>query len=149
MAIAGTAACIAAEPCGAAVGVGALGTAIVLGGVAVLMSGDTPKAGSGQTITGGTGDPCQSLGDCSSGTDQSRQSPLQRLHSNETIKSSNQSSYNYWSSKSTQEIVDSLKAGQNEPLIVKENGTVMQGNTRIFVLQERGFDVNSLPRVPY
>jgi len=35
-----------------------------------------------------------------------------------------------------------------EPLIVSEDGMVWQGNTRIAILQERGFDVNSLPRVP-
>ena len=48
----------------AAEGIGA-GGAAVLGGIAVLMSGDTPKTPSNPKVSGGTGDPCQSLGDCS------------------------------------------------------------------------------------
>lgn len=36
-----------------------------------------------------------------------------------------------------------------EPLIVKANGMIMQGNTRIYILIQRGFDVNALPRVPH
>jgi hypothetical protein len=57
---------------------------------------------------------------------------------------SNRSSYRYWSLKSTQEIVDSLQVGANEPLTVKQDGTVMQVNTRILILQQRRFDINSL-----
>ena len=62
--------------------------------------------------------------------------------------SGNKSSYDYWSKKSTEEIIDSLKPGSVEPLMVKENGVIMQGNTRIMILQQRAIDVNSLPRVP-
>ena len=38
-----------------------------------------------------------------------------------------------------------------EPLAitVKADGTVMDGNTRVKVLEERGYDVNELPREPY
>jgi len=46
----------------------------------------------------------------------------------------NRSSYNYWRSKSTREIVDSVQPGGVEPLRVKQDGTVMNGNTRILVL---------------
>jgi hypothetical protein len=35
-----------------------------------------------------------------------------------------------------------------EPLVVKPDGRVVQGNTRIKVLQERGFPVDDLPREP-
>ena len=34
-------------------------------------------------------------------------------------------------------------------LKVKENGTVMDGNTRLRVLEERGVDINNLPRDIY
>jgi RHS repeat-associated protein len=78
--------------------------------------------------------------------------PLKRMHSDETTKSGNKLGYDYWSKKSNQEIIDSLKPGAKEPLIVNERGTVMQGNTRIFILEERGVDpktLNALPRVPH
>jgi hypothetical protein len=39
--------------------------------------------------------------------------------------------------------------GSASPLLVKANGTIMQGNTRIWILMQRGYDVDSLPRVPY
>jgi hypothetical protein len=48
---------------------------------------------------------------------------------------------------STDDIVKSLRPGSAEPLIVKPDGRIFQGNTRILVLEERDFDVNSLPRV--
>ena len=38
--------------------------------------------------------------------------------------------------------------GYQEYLKVKPDGTVMQGNTRIKVLQERGYNVDELPRFP-
>ena len=53
---------------------------------------------------------------------------------------------------STADIVESLREGNRmgmDPLIVNEAGTIMQGNHRITVLIERGFDVNTLPRVPH
>ena len=39
--------------------------------------------------------------------------------------------------------------GNQEALTVKPDGTVMQGNTRTKVLEERGIGVNSLPRAPF
>lgn len=59
------------------------------------------------------------------------------------------SSYTYWSKQSTADIVRSLAKDQEEPLLVKADGTVMQGNTRLTVLLERGYNINLLPRVPY
>jgi RHS repeat-associated protein len=47
---------------------------------------------------------------------------------------------------STQQIIDSLKPGQSGSLKVKPDGTVMDGNTRLRVLEERGVDINNLPR---
>lgn len=62
---------------------------------------------------------------------------------------SNKSSYDFWSSRSTEEIVNSLKDGEKEPLIVNSSGKIMQGNTRAKILQERGYNIDSLPRVPH
>lgn len=42
--------------------------------------------------------------------------------------------------------MNSLQPGQPEALKVKFDGRIMNGNTRIKVLEERGFDMNSLPR---
>jgi hypothetical protein len=65
---------------------------------------------------------------------------LRRLHGNATVTQGNRLSYRYWSSKSTQEIVDSLRPGSKEPLLVKRDGTVMQGNTRTLIFEQRGVD---------
>jgi hypothetical protein len=76
--------------------------------------------------------------------------PLRRLHSDRLYASRlYRISLEYWRTRSTQEIVDSLADGNPEPLVAKDDGTVMQGNTRIKVLEERGYDVDGLPRVPY
>ena len=53
------------------------------------------------------------------------------------------------SQMSTDDIVASLKPGAEEPLRVKADGTIMDGNTRVAVLQSRGVDTNALPRTPY
>jgi hypothetical protein len=48
-----------------------------------------------------------------------------------------------------QEIIESLRPGTQEPLRAKQDGTVMQGNTRVLILEQRGVDINVLERVPY
>jgi len=55
----------------------------------------------------------------------------------------------YWAKQSTDSIVRSLAPGSVEPLTVRANGVIMQGNQRISVLLGRGYPVNSLPRTPY
>jgi len=77
--------------------------------------------------------------------------PLRRFHPDSTHESDRiaKNSLEYWRRQPTDKIVESLKQGADEPLIVKPDGSVWQGNTRIKVLQERGYDVDSLPRVPY
>jgi hypothetical protein len=52
----------------------------------------------------------------------------------------------HWRKQSTDDIIRSLAPGGREALRVKPDGRIMNGNTRIKVLEERGFDVNSLPR---
>lgn len=75
--------------------------------------------------------------------------PLKRLHPRETLISGRYvSSYRHWSSQSTEAIVKSLQPGSAEgELTVRSDGMVFEGNTRILVLEERGYPVNSLPRV--
>ena len=52
----------------------------------------------------------------------------------------------YWRTKSTQEIIDSLTPGQNEALKAWTNGDILDGHHRLKVLQERGIDIDSLAR---
>ena len=47
------------------------------------------------------------------------------------------------------DIISSLKPEAENPLIVRSDGMVMNGNTRIYVLMSRGVDVDALPWVPY
>lgn len=55
----------------------------------------------------------------------------------------------YWGRQSTNDIVDSLRPYTDEALRIYPDGTIANGNTRFYVLRERGFDVNSLPRELY
>ena len=72
---------------------------------------------------------------------------LRRIHSDHTLEiGSNRVALEYWRKQPTEDIVNSLQPGQPEALKVKSDGRIMDGNTRIKVLEERGFDVNSLPR---
>lgn len=52
----------------------------------------------------------------------------------------------YWRKRSTDEIIASLKPGEEESLKVKADGTMMNGHHRIAILCERGVDVEQLPR---
>jgi hypothetical protein len=77
--------------------------------------------------------------------------PLRRIHQSVYERDPRaRSSLEYHRSRSTEEIVGSLRAGpeNDEPLMVKPDGRVFQGNTRIKVLEERGYPVNDLPREP-
>ena len=77
--------------------------------------------------------------------------PLRRIHDAvyETDPDAKRS-LEYYRTRSTDEIVESLRPSpQNkEPLRVKPDGRVFQGNTRVKVLEERGYPVNDLPRDP-
>jgi hypothetical protein len=52
----------------------------------------------------------------------------------------------YWRKQPTTAILQSLQPGNIEALKVRPDGRIMNGNTRIKVLEERGVDVDSLPR---
>lgn len=73
--------------------------------------------------------------------------PLCRIHSDQTLEAgASRLALEYWRQQSTADIVQSLQPGNIEALKVKFDGRIMNGNTRIKVLEERGFDVHSLPR---
>jgi len=75
--------------------------------------------------------------------------PLRRLHEAVYDQSRTaQKSLEYHRGRSTEEIVESLRPRALQPLIVKPDGTIVQGNTRIKVLEERGYPINDLPREP-
>jgi hypothetical protein len=74
---------------------------------------------------------------------------LQRIHSDAVYQSgSARLALEYWRKQPTSAIVDSLRPGQPESLMVKPDGRIMNGNTRVKVLVERGYDIGSLPRDP-
>ena len=76
--------------------------------------------------------------------------PLQRIHPDSTIMSgSGKYSYEYWKGQSTSDIIKSLRPGAEEALRVKPDGRIFNGNTRVKVLEERGYDINSLQREVY
>ena len=75
-----------------------------------------------------------------------QQPPLRRMLSDEYIRIYHRYALRRWRSEATERIVRSLEAGHLEPLWVTEDGLVWQGNVRILVLEERGFNINCLPR---
>jgi hypothetical protein len=73
--------------------------------------------------------------------------PLRRIHSDQTLESgSSRFSLEYWRKQPTDDIIQSLQPGNPEALQVKPDGRIMNGNTRIKVLEERGVSIESLPR---
>jgi hypothetical protein len=77
----------------------------------------------------------------------SSQPPLQRIHPDTNYQSGTAKfALEHWRRQPTDAIVRSLTPGGREALRVKPDGRIMNGNTRIKVLEERGFDVNTLPR---
>ena len=51
---------------------------------------------------------------------------------------------NYWRGKTDAEIVESLTTPGSERLRIRPNGTVLQGNHRVKVLLDRGYDTSKL-----
>ena len=71
---------------------------------------------------------------------------IRRIHSRDTLTSgSDRYDYESLSKLSTDEIVQSLKPSAQNPLTVKPDGRIYDGNTRILILEERGYDIQSLP----
>jgi hypothetical protein len=72
---------------------------------------------------------------------------LRRIHADETLRSGvSRFSLEYWRQRSTGEIVESLRPGRREALKIKPDGRILNGNVRIKILEDRGFDINSLER---
>ncbi len=72
---------------------------------------------------------------------------LRRIHSDRALEGgAGRLALEYWRQQSTTDIVQSLQPGNFEALKVKPDGRIMNGNIRITVLEERGVDVQSLPR---
>jgi hypothetical protein len=76
--------------------------------------------------------------------------PLRRIHSDALYEQNADArrSLEYHRTKTAEEIVESLRPSHDESLKVKRDGRIFQGNTRIKVLEERGYPVNDLPREP-
>ena len=73
--------------------------------------------------------------------------PLQFIHSEETIQGGE--NYAGLNEQSTQNLIDSLAPGSKSPLTVTPDGRIFDGNTRAYILQGRGININSLPRTTY
>jgi hypothetical protein len=73
--------------------------------------------------------------------------PVGSIHDADRLRSSE--SYKYWSTRPTEEIRQSLSPGQEESLRVTSDGRIFNGNTRTLVLQDRGININDLPREQY
>ena len=73
----------------------------------------------------------------------SNQPPLKPLHADSSLIRSKLDKYG---KRSDQELIDSLKPGQQGSLKVRPDGTIVDGHHRIKILRDRGIDVDSLPR---
>jgi hypothetical protein len=73
--------------------------------------------------------------------------PLQFIHSPETIQAN--PNFEGLNNLPTQNLIDSLAPSAENPLQVAPDGRIFDGNTRTFILQNRGVDINSLPRTLY
>jgi hypothetical protein len=76
------------------------------------------------------------------------QPQLQRIHPDSTYEQDPdaRASLAYWRTRPTEEIIESLLPGGDDPLVAKPDGRMMNGNTRTKALEERGYDINVLPR---
>jgi hypothetical protein len=79
--------------------------------------------------------------------DEKRRPLLRRIHADEVLRLGvSRFSLKFWRQQSTGDIVESLRPEKLESLKVKPDGRILNGNVRIKVLEERGFDIDSLER---
>jgi len=71
------------------------------------------------------------------------QPPLKSLHADSSLINVKLEQFR---KLSTEQLLASLKAGQECSLKTRPDGTLIEGHHRIKVLRERGIDVDSLPR---
>lgn len=69
--------------------------------------------------------------------------PLKSLHSEGSL---SQPKLTTFRKRSTEELIASLRPGEPGSLKVKPDGTIMDGHHRVYVLRERGVDVDALPK---
>jgi ParB-like chromosome segregation protein Spo0J len=69
--------------------------------------------------------------------------PLQPLHLSSAL---SQAKLNQYARLSNEELKQSLQPGRQGSLKVRPDGTIIDGHHRITILQERGVDVDQLPR---
>lgn len=73
--------------------------------------------------------------------------PIRLIHSERIYEQGRAKlSLEYWRTQKTDAIVRSLVPGLEQAMRVKSDGRIFNGNTRVKVLRERGFDVDTLPR---
>lgn len=72
-----------------------------------------------------------------------KQFPLKSLHPDSSLSIAKLEAYR---KIGTSGLIDSLKPGEPGSLKVQPNGTIMDGHHRIYILRERGIDVDALPR---
>lgn len=72
---------------------------------------------------------------------------LQFIHSAEVIE--NGENFASLSKLTSEELMESLAPSADSPLLVAPDGRIFDGNTRAYILQSRGVDINALPRTPY
>lgn len=70
-------------------------------------------------------------------------SPLKPLHSESSL---SQPKLDVFRRLSSEQLVASLRPGEPGGLKARPDGTILDGHHRIFVLRERGVDIDSLPR---
>lgn len=71
------------------------------------------------------------------------QPPLQPLHLDSYL---SQVKLEQYAKLTTETLLASLCPGQAGALKVRPDGTIIDGHHRLRILQERGVDINSLPR---
>jgi ParB-like chromosome segregation protein Spo0J len=69
--------------------------------------------------------------------------PLKPLHPDSSLSKAKLDKYD---KASTQELIDSLRPGQEGSLKVRPDGTIVDGHHRLKLLKDRGVDIDSLPR---
>jgi hypothetical protein len=69
--------------------------------------------------------------------------PLKPLHAEGSL---SRPKLNAFRKLSREDLIASLRPGEPGALKVKPDGTIMNGHHRIYVLRERGEDVDALPR---
>jgi archaellum component FlaG (FlaF/FlaG flagellin family) len=71
--------------------------------------------------------------------------PLKSLHPEGSL---SQPKLTTFRKRPTEELIASLQPGEPGALKVKADGTIMDGHHRVYVLRERGVDIDALPREP-